>query len=167
MQRVQGYSLIELLVVLAILGLLASMAMPLAQMSAERARERELRRALWEIRDALDAYSAARTSGAILPVSGIDPVEPYPADLETLTHLFADQRVGHHGEYLRFLRSVPRDPFADPLLPPAQGWATRSFFDEVDDAHAQTAARGAIADIYDVHSRAAGQALDGTLLSQW
>ena len=167
MHRARGYSLIELLVVLAIMGLLASMTMPLAQMSAELARERELKRALWEIRDALDAYKAARTSGAILPVSGVDPVEPYPADLETLTRLVPDQRVGHHGEYLRFLRSVPRDPFADASTPAAQGWATRSFFDDVDGAHAQAAAAEAIADVYDVHSRTPERALDGTLLSQW
>lgn len=167
MLRTRGYSLIELLVVLAILGLLASMAMPLARMSAERAREHELKRDLWEIRDALDNYAAARKSGAILPVDGVDPAVPYPADLETLTHVFSDQRVGHHGESLRFLRSVPRDPFADPALPPEQSWDTRSFFDGVDDAHAQTTARGAIADVYDVHSRAAGQALDGTSLNQW
>ena len=167
MRHRRGYSLVELLAVLAILSVLAVMVMPLAQMRVERERELELHRALWQIRDAIDAYTAARKSGAVLAVPGVDPVEPYPADLETLTHLFPDQRVDHRGQTLRFLRRVPRDPFADPLLPPAESWAIRSFSDDVGAAHAQTTVRGAIPDVYDVHSRATGHALDGTLLSQW
>jgi len=160
MRPARGYSLVELLVVLAIMGLLASMAMPLAQMSAERGRERELRRALWEIRDALDAYKAARSCGAILPVMGVDPVEPYPPDLDTLTRLVPDQRLEHKGEQLRFLRRVPRDPFAEASLPPARTWATRSYLDGAQ-------AREAVPDVYDVHSRSTAQALDGTFLADW
>jgi general secretion pathway protein G len=166
MRRATGYSLIELLVVLAILGVLASMAMPLADMSAERARERELKRALWEIRDALDLYKAARTSGAILPIASLDPVVPYPADLDTLTHLVPDQRLDHRGEYLRFLRSVPRDPFADASVSPPQTWATRSFLDGAGMA-AGAPARGAVRDVYDIHSRSPALALNGTQLSDW
>ncbi len=159
--RSNGYSLVELLAVLAILGVLAAMAMPMAQMSAERARESELKRALWEIRDALDAYHAARLAGAIGPSPGVDPSGPaYPATLHELTLLQPDLRADHRTESLRFLRQVPRDPFADPALDAEQTWSARSYMSEASKPVAGP-------DVYDVHSRAPGLALDGTLLSQW
>lgn len=159
--RSNGYSLIELLAVLAILGVLAAMAMPLAQMSAERSRETELKRALWEIRDALDAYHAARLEGAIAPPAGGDASSStYPPNLHALTLLQPDLRETHHGQYLRFLRRVPPDPFADPALDPEQTWGLRSFLSEADKPVAG-------ADVYDVYSRATGTALNGVPLSKW
>ena len=159
--RSNGYSLIELLVVLAILGVLAAMAMPLAQMSAERSRETELKRALWEIRDALDAYHEARLAGAIAPPTGADASSPaYPPNLHTLTLLQPDLRATHKGEYLRFLRQVPADPFANPTLNPEQTWGLRSFMSEADKPVAG-------ADVYDIYSRSTGTALNGVPLSQW
>ena len=159
--RRNGYSLVELLAVLAILGVLAAMAMPLAQMSAERSRETELRRALWEIRDALDAYHAARLSNAIAAPPGSDPSGPaYPPNLHALTELQHDQRATHHGETLRFLRQVPRDPFADPALEPEQTWGLRSY-----ESEASKPMPGP--EVYDVYSRAPGTALNGVPLSQW
>lgn len=153
--------MVELLVVLAILGVLAAMAMPLAQMSAERSRETELKRALWEIRDALDAYHDARLTGAIGPATGADASSPaYPPNLHALTLLQPDLRATHKGEYLRFLRQVPADPFSDPTLNPEQTWGLRSFMSEADKPVAGT-------DVYDVYSRATGTALNGVPLSQW
>lgn len=159
--RSNGFSLVELLVVLAILGVLAAMAMPLAQMSAERSRETELRRALWEIRDGLDAYHEARLSGAIAAPTGADASSPaYPPTLHELTLLQPDLRAKHQGEYLRFLRRVPADPFADPTLKPEQTWGLRSFLSEADKPVAG-------ADVYDVYSKSTGTALNGVPLSQW
>ena len=159
--RPNGYSLVELLAVLAILGVLVTMAMPLAEMSAERAREQELKRALWEIRDALDAYHEARLLGAIPAVASADPTGPaYPPDLHALTQLQPDLRVTHHGEFLRFLRRVPRDPFADPAVESEQSWGLRGYLSEANKPLPG-------AEVYDVYSRSPGTALNGVPLSQW
>ena len=115
--RIRGFTLIELLVCLGILGFLASLALPMAEMTAQREKERELKRALWEIRDALDAYRAARESGAVL---GPSDRPPYPESLQSLTREVADARTEHQGQTIRFLRRVPRDPFAEPGVPAEQ-----------------------------------------------
>ena len=159
--RTNGFSLVELLAVLAILAVLAAMTMPLAQMSAERSRERELKRALWEIRDALDAYHDARLSGAIAAPAGVDPAAPaYPPNLHALTLLQPDLRPTHHGEYLRFLRRVPADPFADPKLDPEQSWGLRGYASDASKPMPGP-------EVYDVYTHDPGTALNGVPLSQW
>jgi general secretion pathway protein G len=156
-----GYSLVELLAVLAILGVLVAMAMPMAEMSAERSREQELKRALWEIRDALDAYHDARLSGAIVAPAGADSTAPaYPPTLQALTTLQSDLRPTHHGEVLRFLRRVPRDPFADSTIPPEQSWGLRGYMSEADKPMPGP-------EVYDVYSLSNGTALNGVPLAQW
>ncbi len=154
---IKGYTLVELLVVLALLGLLAGLAMPLAEMTVQRERERELRRALWEIRDAIDSYRLAREQGAIV-VASKGP--PFPANLNELARAHEDQRAGHQGELLRFLRKVPRDPFADPQLPAEQTWGLRGYASEADKPRPGE-------EVYDVYSRASGVGLNGVPLSQW
>jgi general secretion pathway protein G len=153
----RGFTLIELLVCLAILGLLASMAMPMAEMAWQREKERELKRSLWEIRDALDAYRAARESGALL---GPPDQAPYPATLRELTLEVADARAERQGQTLRFLRSVPRDPFADPSLPADQTWGLRGFQSNAEDPRPGR-------EVYDVHSRSGLLGLNGIPLKAW
>lgn len=156
----RGYTLIELLVVLAVLGMLAAMAMPLAEMTVERQREAELRRAVWEIRDAIDAYHVARQSGALGPRDPNDMAPTYPPSLMALTQLETDQRVDHRGQTMRFLRRVPRDPFADPDVPAEATWGLRSFESEADHPRPGS-------NVYDVFSRTSGIGLNGVPLSQW
>lgn len=159
--RPNGFSLVELLAVLAILGVLAAMALPLANLNAERTRETELKRALWEIRDAIDAYHQARMSGAVAAPPGADATSPaYPPNLHVLTQLQPDLRSNHQGEFLRFLRRVPADPFADPTADAEQTWGLRSYASEADKPRPG-------AEVYDVHSQAPGVALNGVPLSQW
>lgn len=153
----RGYTLIEMLVVLALLGVLSTMVMPMAAMQAQRAKEVELKRALWQIRDAIDAYHQAAAAGA-LGAAGSQP--GYPPTLEALTLSQPDARAGHQGQVLRFLRNVPRDPFADDGTPAAQTWGLRSYASE--------AARPLPgADVYDVFSRSTATGLNGVPLNQW
>lgn len=155
--RRRGYTLVELLVVLAVLGLLAGMAMPLAEMTVQRDKERELKRALWEIRDAIDGYQRARAAGAIPAVDG---ASLYPPDLITLTQPLPDARPDRRGVVLRFLRRVPRDPFADAATPAERSWGLRSYLSDADRPQPG-------ADVYDVYSRSDQTGLNGVPLSQW
>jgi general secretion pathway protein G len=153
----RGYTLIELLVVLAILALMASMTMPLAEMTVQRERERELKRALWEIRDAIDAYNRAFVSGAIAVAAS---ATPYPPDLVSLTRAYPDSRPDRRGNVQRFLRRVPRDPFADPTMPAEQSWGLRSYLSEAERPRAG-------GDVYDVFSKSDRVGLNGVPLNQW
>lgn len=151
----RGYTLIELLVVLGVLGILASLAWPMATVAQQRASERELRRALWEIRDAIDAYASAVRTGTIAPVSA---TSGYPPTLATLEQPLPDLRVPEKTH--RFLRRVPRDPFADPGVPAASSWETRSYRSSHQDFQAGD-------DVYDVRSRSARIGLNGIPLKEW
>jgi general secretion pathway protein G len=144
-------------VVLAVLALLATMAMPLAEMTVQRERERELKRALWEIRDGIDAYKKARDQGAVV---GTGEVSPYPPTLEALLQPVPDARVDHRGQVLRFMRSIPRDPFADQALPPEKTWGLRSYLSEADKPRPG-------ADVYDVYSQSLALGLNRVPLRQW
>lgn len=152
-----GFSLVELLVTLAILGVLAGLAMPLAELTYKREQERLLRRALNEIRDAIDAYKRAVDEGRI--VRSADQ-SGYPPSLETLVEGVPDARSTSGGR-LVFLRRVPRDPFAPAVeLPPARTWGIRS--------HASTAwSPREGTDVYDVHSLAPGRGLNGVPYREW
>lgn len=149
-----GYTLIELLVVLGVLSVLAVVAMPMVEVTVQREKERELKRAIWEIRDAIDAYHRVH---AALPEAG---GAAYPPSLVALTVLTPDTRPGRSGQVHRFLRRVPRDPFADPALPADQTWGLRSF-----ESEASQPAPGKT--VYDVYSLSKKAGLNGIPLRQW
>lgn len=159
-ERARGFTLIEMVVVLAILGVLAAAARPLLELQARRHKEAELRLALRQIRGAIDAYEQAVATRAIprppeAPASG--PV--YPPSLRVLVE---GVPIGTEAEAPRryFLRRVPRDPFADRTLPAEDGWALRSS-DSAPDAPRPGR------DVFDVASRSPGRALDGTSYRDW
>jgi general secretion pathway protein G len=152
-----GFTMIEILVVMAIMGILAAAVMPLGETLVRVRKERELKQALQEIRSALDEYKKASDLGAV-PV-GITG-SGYPPDLDTLVTGLADLRPQNTGKRLYFLRRIPRDPFADPASPPAQTWLLRSFASPPDRPQPG-------ADVYDVRSSSNATALDGSRYSQW
>lgn len=149
----RGYTMVELLAVLAILSILAMGVAPLAEMASQRQKERELRKALWQVRDALDAFKRAADQGLV--TSGASEAG-YPTTLSVL----ADGVRAPDGRLLRFLRSLPRDPFAPDGLPPEQTWSLRSH-----DSPVEAPRPGR--DVYDIHSSTTRLASDGSRLAAW
>ena len=152
-----GFTLIELLVVMGILGILAAAVLPLAETMVVSQKERELRRALWEIRDAIDAYKAQAARGA---VAADAPASGYPPTLGVLVSGVDDVSAPSAGRRLYFLRQIPRDPFAPADLPAEQTWRLRSYASPPDRP-----APGA--DVFDVRSSSDAMALDGTPYASW
>jgi general secretion pathway protein G len=155
-----GFTLIEMMVVLAMLGVLAAAARPLLELAATRQREHVLRHGLRQIRTAIDAYERAVATGSVPRPPGAPKEGPvYPPSLRLLVDGVA---VGEEADAPRryFLRRLPRDPFADAELPAEETWGLRAS-DSAPDAPAPGK------DVFDVHSRAPGIALDGTRYRDW
>jgi general secretion pathway protein G len=155
-RRARGYTLIEMVVVMAVLGVLATAVFPLAEISLQREREKQLQRALWEIRDAIDAYKRANDQGLI---GGPRGATGYPPSLLALSGGVAASGVDTGGR-LVFLRRVPRDPFAPAELPPEQTWGLRSYLSPSDAPQPGD-------DVYDVYSRSERTGLNGVPLKAW
>lgn len=155
-----GFTLIEVLVVLAVLGLLAGVARPLLELAALRHKEAVLRDGLRQIRTAIDAYEMAVASGQVQRPERAEPGLPvYPATLVLLVD-GVPLAATSDAPLRRFLRRLPRDPFADPTLAAADTWATRA-----SDSGPDAPRSGK--DVFDVASRHAGTALDGTRYADW
>lgn len=153
----RGFTLIELVVTLALLGVLAMLAAPLAETAVQRSREQALRASLREIRDAIDRYHAAALQGRIVRNLG---ESGYPPSLAALVSGVPDAQDPKGGR-LYFLRRLPRDPFfADARADAAATWGLRSYASPPDEPREGD-------DVYDVHSTAAGTGLDGTPYREW
>lgn len=152
----RGVTLIELVVTLALLGLMAAMAQPLAELTLQRSREAQLREALREIRVALDRYRSAADQGQIERRVGDSG---YPSDLNLLVEGVPNVRSPKR-ERLYFLRRVPRDPFAPAELPAAATWGLRSYASAPDSPSAGS-------DVFDIYSRAEGVGLNGLPYREW
>jgi general secretion pathway protein G len=144
----RGLTLIELIVTVAILAILASTAVPVMRFKVKREKERELRRDLWEMRDAIDHYKDAADRGAFQ--TKVDS-QNYPPDLESLVN-----GVDVQGKKVKFLRRIPVDPMTGKTE-----WGMRSMQDDPtsDSFGGQS--------VFDVYSKSQGTALDGTKYAEW
>jgi general secretion pathway protein G len=155
---VSGFTLIELVVTVAIVALLASLAFPLAEVVVKRGKEQELRHALREIRTALDAYRQAVEEGRV--EQSIEH-SAFPASLGTLVDGVPDASSPERDRKIYFLRRIPRDPFfADAAQPDDETWGKRSYASSHD-----APAEGE--DVYDVYSLSSGVGLNGIPYRQW
>jgi general secretion pathway protein G len=154
-ERPEGYTFVELLIVVTILLILASAVLPLAQVTSQRTREAELRRSLREMRTAIDKFKDGVDTGQI-PTTELRPgSEGYPPDLETLVEGVAAANDAT-GRKLKYLRRIPADP-----LTSSTDWGLRSYQDKPDS----TSWGGQ--NVFDVYSKHAGTALDGTRYREW
>lgn len=154
--RRTGFTLIEILVTLAIISLFATMALPLAELASQRNKEADLRLALRQIRGALDAYKQAADEGRIILRPGDSG---YPRALTLLVEGTEDAKSPSRAP-LNLLRRIPRDPFADPDLKPEDTWGKRSYKSSHDNPQPGE-------DVFDVYSRATGNGLNGVPYRQW
>lgn len=156
-QRQRGFTLIELVVTLAIMGLLASIAVPLAEINIQRAKEAELRSALRQIRSGLDAHKQAYDEGRIerrADGSG------FPRRLEDLVEGVPDAKSPGSGR-IYFLRRLPRDPFnPDRDLSASETWGKRSY-ESPPDAPVEGD------DVFDVYSLSERTGLNGQPYREW
>jgi general secretion pathway protein G len=144
----RGFTLVELIVATTILIILTGMTVPMVRISVQRERERELRQALWSLRDAIDRYKAAADLGSFQTKVGS---ENYPPDLDTLV-----KGVDVGGKKLKFLRKIPIDPMTG-----KDEWGMRSMQDDpTSDSWGEQ-------NVFDVYSKSLGTALDNTKYKDW
>lgn len=145
----RGFTLIEMLVTLAIVALLASMALPLSEMAVQRTREAELRQALRTLRGAIDAYKQAADENRVARKAD---ESGYPPKLEVLVEGVRDAK-DPKGAQIFFLRRLPRDPFGG-------DWGLRSYASPPDDPRSGK-------DVFDVYSQSEGVGLNGVPYREW
>src|SRR5437762_5479990 len=146
--KAHGLTLIELIIAIAIIGLLAGAAVPVVKVRVKRDKEIQLRRDLWEMRDAIDRYKDAADRGAFQ--TKVDSLG-YPPDLQTLV-----DGVDVQGKKLRFLRRIPMDPITGNA-----DWGLRSNQDDPDSSS------WGGQNVIDVYTKSEGTALDGTKYNTW
>lgn len=151
----EGFTFIELLVVTALVGILAMAIMPLAKVTMQRQREIELRRALRELRTAIDHYKDAADQGKIPATSIRAGSDGYPPDLDTLV-VGVRSGEGATEKKLKFLRRIPIDPMTN-----SKEWGLRAYEDRPDSKS------WGGQDVYDVYSKSEGTGLDGTKYAEW
>ncbi len=154
-----GFTIIELLASVAIIGILASVAMPVIHTAVTRQKEAQLRAALISIRGAIDAYKQASVNGNIALQNG---QSGYPPSLTALAGGVTDaSSTSTPPAQVYFLRSIPRDPFyPDQTTPAIQTWTLRSYASSPDNPVPGD-------DVFDVQSMSTQAGLNGVPYNQW
>jgi general secretion pathway protein G len=152
-----GFTLLELVIAIAILSILVVMAVPVVRLEIQRQKEADLRQDLRELRSAIDAYKRAGDEGRIVRRAD---ASGYPPRLEDLLRGSADAKDAK-ARTIYFLRRIPRDPFNDdPGLAPADTWGKRSYASPPD-----APVEGD--DVFDVYSLASGTGINGVPYREW
>ena len=152
-----GFSLVELTIVVAIMAVLASSAVPLYELMVKREKEQELRIALRQIREALDTYKRTVSDGRATREAG---ASDYPPKLEDLVAGVPDIKDPEKRK-IYYLRRLPRDPMsADPSLSDADTWGKRAYESSPDNPQEGN-------DVFDVYSRSQQIGLNGIAYDQW
>jgi general secretion pathway protein G len=160
--RSRGFTLLEIIIVVAILSILTAAAVPMVRNTVRREREADLRYALRQIRQAVDRYKeySERFPNAI-PIE-LKTQSGYPKELEILEKGFTPANtVGTSGNVVRFLRKIPVDPMTDNDGSGLNDWGIRSSKDRPDS----TSWGGE--DVFDVYSKSNGTAMNGTRYKDW
>jgi len=156
--RAAGFTLLEIVIAVAILSILVVMAVPVVKLELQRQKETELRQDLREIRSAIDAYKRATEDGRIARKAD---ASGYPPTLQDLLRGVANAKDPKGASNLYFLRRIPRDPFAtDRSLDPADTWGLRSYASPPD-------APAPGNDVFDVYSLAEGVGINGVPYRLW
>ena len=152
-----GFTLVELIITVSIIGILSTAILPLVQVTAQRAKEHELRLALREIRTAIDAYKIASEEGRISMRAN---ETGYPPTLEILATGTEDAKDPKRKK-IYFMRRIPRDPMAiDPELTAAKSWGKRSYASPPDEPKSGD-------DVFDVYSMSTNTGLNGVRYREW
>ena len=156
-KKTAGFTLIELLVALVLLALLVTSAAPLMQLTAKRNKELELKKSLWQIRDAIDAFKQAADDGLIKKTAD---ESGYPASLQQLVSGVENIQDPKRRK-IYFMRNIPRDPFAaDDSASAEKTWGKRSYsssFDKPEEGE----------DVYDVYSLSHEIGINQQAYSEW
>jgi general secretion pathway protein G len=156
-KKMAGFTLIELLVALVLLALLVTSAAPLMQLSAKRNKEQELKKSLWQIRDAIDAYKQAADDGLIKKPAD---QSGYPASLQQLVS-GVDNIQDPKKRKIFFMRNIPRDPFAtDATASAEETWGKRSYSSSFDMPEEGD-------DVYDVYSLSHEVGINQQAYGEW
>lgn len=153
----RGFTLVELLVCLAVLAVIAVLTVPVAEVAVQRAKENELRLSLREIRNAIDAYKRANDEGRIQRTTG---QSGYPPSLQVLVEGVPDQKSPQRSQ-IYFLRRVPRDPtFSDASVSAENTWGLRCYASSAEEPEEGE-------DVFDIFSLSKGSGLNGIPYREW